>query len=260
MTQPPAVCRAHKLRGGLHKNDEGADAHRALRLEAIRDMADTEWQRAAQRDPREHLTDEVLNAYLDQTAAGLSPTARSFAAAHLVDCADCRAALDGLTTTVAILGAMPDVALRRSFILTPEAAAAAGGPRLPRQLPRWVWPTRWATALAALIFAITIGLGYEGNTATPQQAVNPTAAQAVTIATQTPCAPPGCLTSFVDPTSVIIFPTPTAIARLVSPPQQSSALRPELRPLQLASGFLTLLGASCGFVVPAVIRRRKLAA
>ena len=254
------MCRAHKLCGGLHKSDEWADAHRALHLEAIRDMGDTERQRAGGPDPREHLNDEVLNAYLDQTAAGLAPTARSYAAAHLADCAECRAALDELTTTVAILGAMPDVALRRSFILTPEAAAAAGGPRLPRQMPRWVWPTRWATALAALIFAVTIGLGYEGSAAAPQQAANPSAAQTATTATQTPCAPPGCLTSFVDPTSVIIFPTPTAIIRPVSPPQESAALRTELRPLQLASGLLTLLGASCGFVLPAVLRRRKLAA
>lgn len=223
-------------------------------------MGDTERQRAGERNPREHLNDEVLNAYLDRTDEGLSSTARSYAAAHLADCAECRAALDELTTTVAILGAMPEVALRRSFILTPEAAAAAGGPRLPRQLPRWVWPTRWATALAALIFAITVGLGYEGGIAAPPPAVNPTAAQAVTIATQTPCAAPGCLTSFVDPTSVIIFPTPTALAQPASPPHESTALRAELRPLQLASGFLTLLGAGCGFVVPAVIRRRKFAA
>jgi hypothetical protein len=223
-------------------------------------MGDTERQRAGQRDPREHLNEEVLNAYLDQTAEGLSPTARSFAATHLADCAECRAALDELTTTVAILGAMPEVALRRSFILTPEAAAAAGGPRLPWQLPRWVWPTRWATALAALIFAITIGLGYEGSTAAPSPVVNPTVAQTALLATQTPCAAPGCLTSFVDPTSVIIFPTPTALAQPASAPQASSTLHTELRPFQVASGLLTLLGASCGFVIPAFIRRRKLAA
>ena len=221
-------------------------------------MGDTERQRAGQRDPREHLNDEVMSAYLDQTAAGLSPTARSYAAAHLADCAECRTALDELTTTVAILGAMPEVALRRSFILTPEAAAAAGGPRLPRQLPRWVWPTRWATALAAFIFAITVGLGYEGSPAATPSVTNPTATQAATSATQTPCAAPGCLTGFVDPTSVIIFPTPTAIAQPASPQQQSAVRSAELRPLQLASGLLTLLGASCGFVLPAVIRRRKL--
>lgn len=231
----------------------------ALYLEAIRGMGDTERQRAGQRDPREHLNDEMLNAYLDQTATGLSPTERSYAAAHLVGCAECRAALDELTTTVAILGALPEVALRRSFILTPEAAAAAGGPRLPRQMPRWVWPTRWATALAALIFAITVGLGYEGSTATPAPAANPTAAQATTIATQTPCAAPGCLTSFVDPTSVIIFPTPTALMQPASPPQQNTPLGAELRPLQLVSGLLTLIGASCGFVLPPILRRRKLA-
>ncbi|HEY8597429.1 MAG TPA: hypothetical protein VIL85_03295 [Thermomicrobiales bacterium] len=223
-------------------------------------MGNTERQRAGGHDPRQHLNDEVLNAYLDQTTDGLSPTARSYATAHLADCAECRMALDGLATTVAILGAMPDVALRRSFILTPEAAAAAGGPRLPRQLPRWVWPTRWATALAALIFAFTVGLGYEGSPPAAQQVANPTAARTVISATQTPCAAPGCLTSFVDPTSVIIFPTPTAIAQPASPPRESAARGAELRPVQLASGLLTLLGASCGFVLPAVFRRRRLAA
>lgn len=222
-------------------------------------MGDTERQHAGARDPREHLNDEVLNAYLDRTDEDLSPTARSYASAHLADCAQCRAALDTLTTTIAILGAMPDVALRRSFILTPEAAAAAGGPRLPRQLPRWVWPTRWATALAALIFAITIGLGYEGSTTTQPPAANPSAAQAATVTLPTPCAASDCLTSFVDPTSLIIFPTPTALVQPARPPHERSILGAELGSLQLAAGLLTLLGASCGFVVPALISRRKVA-
>jgi hypothetical protein len=220
-------------------------------------MGNTAGQRAGGRDPREHLNDEVLNAYLDQTDAGLSPTARDYAAAHLADCAACRTALDELATTVAILGALPDIPLRRSFILTPEAAAATGGPRLPRQLPRWVWPTRWATALAAVIFAVTIGLDLGGSGAAPAPAANAPTAQATVAGTPpTSCTTRECLTSFVDPTSIIIFPTPTAIAQPAPTPQGRPITGETLRPVQVASGLLTLLGAGCGFVLPATLRRR----
>ena len=217
-------------------------------------MGDTERQRATRLDPSEHLSAEVLNAYLDGGDAGLSPTARAYTAAHLADCADCRAALNDLATTVAILGALPQLPLRRSFILTEEAAAATGGPRLRRPLPGWIWPTRWATAFAAVIFAVTIGLDLGGGGAATPAAAPPPPQTAVAVAASTPCPVAGCLTSFVDPTSVIIFPTPTAVIQPAATPNRVAAA-PVWRPLQLGSGLLTLLGIAGGFVLPAYRRR-----
>lgn len=229
-------------------------------------MGDTERQQTGSRDPREHLDDEVLNAYLDRADTGLSPTARGFADAHLALCADCRAALADLTTTMAILSAVPETPLRRSFILTPEAAAAVGGPRLPRQLPRWVWPTRWATALAAVIFATTIGLdlGTRPTTTAPTTSAPATSAPPATVqaagVTPTACTAKECLQSFGDPTSVIVFPTPTAIVRAPVAPQQSALTGSDLRPIQATSGLLALLGAGLGFVLPAYRKRQRAAA
>ena len=223
-------------------------------------MGDTEQQQSGSRDPREHLNDEVLNAYLDRTDAGLSPTARGFADAHLADCAACRAALNDLTTTLAILRAVPETPLRRSFILTPEAAAAAGGPRLPRQFPRWVWPTRWATAAAAVIFAVTVGLDL-GTSAPAAPAANaPTPTAAGIGVTPTACVTQECLSSFGDPNGVIVFPTPTTVARVTATPQGDPFTGAELRPIQVTSGLLALLGAGLGFLFPAYRQRQQTAA
>lgn len=222
-------------------------------------MGDTT-QHAGRRDPREHLNDEVLHAYLDRSGAGLSSTARHSADAHLAECAACRAVLDDLLTTVAILRAVPQTPLRRSFILTAEAAAAAGGPRLPRDLPRWVWPTRWATALATLVFAVTIGLDFGARPMPGAPAASAPPATAATSVTPTTCVTQACLQSFVDPTSVIIFPTPTAIVPTTVAPQQPIASSADLRPIQATSGLLALLGAGLGFVFPAFRKRQRTAA
>lgn len=220
-------------------------------------MGDTERHQSGSRDPREHLNDEVLNAYLDRTDSGLSPAARDFADAHLADCAACRAALDDLTTTLAILRAVPETPLRRSFILTPEAAAAAGGPRLPRQFPRWIWPTRWATAVAAVIFAVTVGLDL-GTSAPAAPAANAPVRTATSIGvTPTACVTQACLSSFGDPNGVIVFPTPTAIATAPVTPQGDPFTGAELRPIQVASGLLAFLGAGLGFLLPAYRTRQQ---
>src|SRR6266542_3780795 len=100
-----------------------------------------------------HLDEETLNAYLDADTGpttGLTPAARAAADAHLAACGTCREALGELRATVVLLGALPQLAPRRSFALTPEAIEAAGG-RVPREPAGrrlgWVWPVRWASAL-----------------------------------------------------------------------------------------------------------------
>jgi hypothetical protein len=218
-------------------------------------MGDTNRERAGLGDAREHLNDEVLNAYLDTTTTGLSPAARTFADAHLAACAECRAALDDLDATLAMLHTLPQIAPRRSFILTPEAAAAVGGPRLPRRTPLWALPARWATALAVLVFAITVGLDLGGGS--QARSTPTTAAAAQARSTATACDAPGCLTSFVDPTSIIIYPTPTAVQPATPPQQRAAEATVDWRPAQVTSGLIVLLGAFFGFVLPPYLRRRN---
>lgn len=221
-------------------------------------MGDKNQERASQDEAREHLNDEVLNAYLDRTDAGLSPVARSYAEAHLATCAACRAALGDLETTLAMLQALPQVPLRRSFILTPEAAAAVGGPRQPRRPFGWVWPARWATALATLIFAITIGLDLGERPAAP----DPTAAATVVALGVTPTPETPCR---LDPTlcgitaaglTPTIFPTPTAVPRATRAQASADAARVDWRPAQVLSGLIAVGGALFGFVLPPILRRR----
>jgi len=218
-------------------------------------MGDTNRERAELGDAREHLNDEVLSAYLDTTTAGLSPMARTVAEAHLAACAECRATLDDLEATLVMLHTLPQIAPRRSFILTPEAAAAVGGPRLPRRTPLWALPARWASALAVLVFAITIGLDLGGRSQTQS---TPTAATAVPARpTATVCDGPGCLTILGDPTSIIVYPTPTAVQPAALPQQHAAAATVDWRPAQMTSGLIALLGAFFGFVLPPYLRRRN---
>lgn len=212
---------------------------------------------------RAHLDDEMLSAYLDEAQGRLNASERARAEAHLAACARCREELAALATTRAMLHALPQVELHRSFILTPELAAAAGGRRQGRQTPRWLWPTRWATAAAALIFALTLGLGTRDTTNTAPVPVTITPTATVTLALSGPsvaiCSDdplvPDCLRiAGLTPT---IFPTPTAIAAAEkAPPTPQAATATDWRPLQALSGGLALLGGICGFVLPAFRRRR----
>lgn len=210
----------------------------------------------------EHPGDEILNAYLDPASGGLGAEGRARTDAHLAACADCREALRELMAVRAMLHDLPQEEPRRSFILTPELATAAGSPRRGWQAPRWLWPTRWATAVAAVIFALTIGLG-----ARPQ--ANVVAVSTATPATMTlATAPPAIATTSAlcsnDPLTQdclriagltpTIFPTPTAIPAL-SPITPAPTTATDWRPAQIFSGLLTLLGAFYGFVLPAFQRR-----
>lgn len=227
-------------------------------------MADMERQRHGRDDRREHLSDEVLNAYCDR-AIGLDPAARVAAEAHLVGCPACREALADLETTILLVRGLPQVAPRRSFALTPEAAAAVGGPRQPRRPFAWVWPVRWATALVTLLLALTIGLdisaGSGAAAVAPTATANAgTAAQATATSTclDDPILPqPGCVTSFTTGT-VVILPTPTsAPAPAPVPAIRTTTARVNWRPAQFTLGVLAALGAGCGFLLPPVLRRRQ---
>lgn len=135
----------------------------------------------------EHLTMEQLSAFLDKQ---LPPSEQAFVDAHLHSCKQCRLALADLRATVALVRAMPQPALPRSFTLpanvTPLPIHAG------RQMHRAIEPARrqpagrnglrramrFASAIAAvlgLLFILSgllpaIPLGQGGTTATGSSA------------------------------------------------------------------------------------------
>ncbi|HET8632209.1 MAG TPA: hypothetical protein VFL91_32685 [Thermomicrobiales bacterium] len=225
----------------------------------------------------EHLDAETLDAYLE-TTDGLTPAARAAAEAHLAACVDCRAALRDLEATVGLLRALPQVAPRRTFILTPELIGAAGAAdrRAPRRLP-WVWPVRWATALVTLLLALTVGLdlgGVGGGPAAPPPA-QPRAANEATLAAlvtaPAQAAPPltGLAPGPVEPTPtaapgetpvqalgltpIYIFPTPTAAPAPVTAAAGPAA--PDWRIAEVGLAALALALGCAGFLAPPLLRR-----
>ena len=211
-----------------------------------------------------HLSDEVLTAYLDD-APDLTPASRASAEAHLAGCAACRAALRDLEATVALLRDLPQLAPRRSFALTPELVEGAAGPG--RELVgagsrrfAWVWPVRWASALATLLFAIVVGLDASGPAPASQP---PTATQVVAVATSTPT--PGLLVSAPgDLPEVIIFGTPEFIyptaTPIVAPPPPAAVSEADYRVAGVGLGALALVLGAAGFLAPPFLRRRTVAA
>ena len=214
-----------------------------------------------------HLSDEVLTAYLDD-APDLTPAARASAEAHLAGCAACRATLRDLEATVALLRDLPQLAPRRSFALTPELVE---GTARPRREPvgagsrrfAWVWPVRWASALATLLFAIVVGLDLSGPAPAPQSA---TATQVVAVATSTPLPtlPPSSIEDPMFPVGAFgltptVFPSPTPV--VVAPPPAPAAVvrEPNYRLAEVGLGALALVLGGAGFLAPPFLRRRAVA-
>ena len=175
-------------------------------------------------------------------------------AAHLAEDAVSPEELHELQATLALLGALPQVAPRRTFIITPEQVAGTTRQRTPRRFA-WVWPTRWATALAAVCFALTIGLG---QVATPDpQAAAPSPTTFVAAAATATASEDPQLTIFGTPT--FIEPLPTAVVAPAITPDEPTVTRIDWRPAQIALGALTAIGAFCSFLLPPFLRRRDMA-
>ena len=184
-------------------------------------------------------------------------------ASHLAEDAVSPEELHELQATLALLGALPQVAPRRTFIITPEQVAETTRQRTPRRFA-WVWPTRWATALAAVCFAITIGLGQVATPEPQAAAPNPTAVVAAATATTAlslidPNTGLPYLQAAAGPGTPIIDPVPTAVPIQAPAQASSAATRIDWRPAQIALGALTALGAFCGFLLPPFLRRRDAA-
>ncbi|MFN8517132.1 MAG: hypothetical protein U0841_32100 [Chloroflexia bacterium] len=163
---------------------------------------------------RQRSGDEARRAHLNGEGMTMETALRAEVAAQLAEDASSPEELHELRATVALLGALPQVAPRRTFILTPELVAAAGGPRAGKRRFGWVWPTRWATAIAAVCFAVTMGLG-QGGSVEPTQVVPPPTVAAVAV-TPTPGFDP---TRPVGALGSVLTVEPVATATFAPPPK-----------------------------------------
>ncbi len=100
--------------------------------------------------PRAHVSADLLSAYLDhQVTAG----ERARVDAHLATCAVCRAELESLRQTVALVRALPRVAVPRAFTLSEQKA----GIRRPMAQPGWFGGAlRGLGALAAVALVVVV--------------------------------------------------------------------------------------------------------
>ena len=119
----------------------------------------------AQQD--EHLTTEQLSAFLDKQ---LSPPEQAVFDAHLASCQQCQSRLADLRLTVALVRALPQEEVPRSFVLPSRLAPVAEGPTprpatvtpVPQQrgarvyvLQRTVRVVSTLAAVLALIFILS---------------------------------------------------------------------------------------------------------
>ncbi|MFN8462268.1 MAG: zf-HC2 domain-containing protein [Anaerolineales bacterium] len=91
-----------------------------------------------------HLTDDLLNEYLDNEAAE-----RAQIESHLASCADCAARLTALQALFAELDSLPEVELTHSLASRITLHAAS-----PLELPRWLTLTAISQAAFALLLLL----------------------------------------------------------------------------------------------------------
>lgn len=239
-------------------------------------------------DPGKHLTAEELADLVDRRRAGQAPPADT-TGAHLAQCLTCQRELDELVLTVDLLSALPELAPRRSFALTPDDVAGAHRRPAAASSLRWVWPVRWASIAATLLFALTVGLEAGSQPATPARSSQPGGAVALVTAIARTTAEVGATrevtgalpnrasgASTRDPVQAAapeppasevqafgltptVFPTPTAMPApaIVAPVAQPGV---PWRALETGMGAVALVLAALGFAVPPLVRRRDPAA
>ena len=189
----------------------------------------------------QHLTTARLSALID---GQLSPEEQTQSETHLQSCTACQQQLAELRQTVALLHALPQPPLPRSFVLpTAEPAIASQGTRTARPLApitplprRNGWPTyvtgavRVASTLAALIGIVFLLSGLFG-------AVIPVGGSTTSSgASTTSNSGPGKTTpQFVTPRTVYKGITPTATStkgQTVTSPNSRTAPTVQQNPLQ----------------------------
>lgn len=235
-------------------------------------------------EPSEHLTAEELAELIDRRRAGQAPAAGA-SGEHLALCLTCQRELDELALTVDLLGALPELAPRRGFALTPDDLAGAKRRLASPSKLRWLWPVRWASVAATLLFALTVGLEAGTQPAAPARSSQPGGAAMLVTAIARTTAEVGATrrVAAVDPDGAsstatrgprpaaaqapaasevrafgltpTVFPTPTAVpAPVVAAPAPQAGV--PWRVLEAGLAAVALVLAGLGFAVPPLLRRR----
>jgi hypothetical protein len=237
----------------------------------------------AQQD--EHLTTEQLSAFLDKQ---LSPAERAVFDAHLASCQQCQSRLADLRLTVALVRALPQEEVPRSFVLPSRLVPVAERPTprpatvtpVPRQrsarvsvLQRTVRAVSTLAAVLALIFilsGIVPSIHFGGGEATSGTSSVPAAVPSNQRAASNGAATPATTLGSAQPADGTKTPHPTPKPTPAARVQQSNtgsrplstAQPPTLPPFldlsqpegRLALGALLLVLGITGLVVT---RRRR---
>ena len=179
----------------------------------------------AQQD--EHLTTEQLSAFLDKQ---LSPQEQAGFDAHLASCQQCQSRLADLRLTVALVHALPQEEVPRSFVLPSRLAPVTERPTrrpatvtpVPQQRGAWVYvlqgTVRAVSTLAAVLALIFILSGIVPSMHLGSGGAASTAA---------PAAAPGIRNSG---TSTSSNGTPTPASKFGSASEQNSTKTPHTTP------------------------------
>lgn len=231
-----------------------------------------------------HLNTEHLSAYIDQQ---LSPQEQASFHAHLQTCQQCQRALADLRATVALLRAMPEPALPRSFILSPtvsylqerptaqqEQRQSVGGAQrpLPFYARRSLRAISALVAVAGLLFILTsafttLTLPHLMNAGSTASTSNPVSQRQV----QSGVATPGTSTNPCHQPAVGTCTTPKAVGpsinatstgikgqRIASrPPSPPTTFDPNSPGGRLLVGAALLLLGIAGFVLTRRKRRES---
>lgn len=224
----------------------------------------------------EHLTTEQLSAFLDKQ---LSPQEQAIVDAHLRDCQPCQQSLAGLQQTVALLHALPQVEVPRSFTLPARIAAVQEQQPVPvnpvvipisqRKRARrksMQGAIRVVSALAAVLGLIFIlssfttmlphGGASSSSTSAGSSSTQPSSAASGSASTPTQRPAVGASTQAVSPPiQPSQTPTSTAVVKKgtqtnTGPPAQTGSVIPDLNgPVgHLALGSVLFILGIFGFV------------
>lgn len=174
----------------------------------------------------EHLTTAQLSAYLDKELTG---NERALCAAHVQTCPQCQAVLADVRATSVLLRGLPQVAVPRSFVLSPALAVLPGTPAFQearRLRPPYVRRTlRVLSTLAAVIGLLFMLIS--GSALLPQgrYAASPASAPRLNgAAGNNSGTPPGTSSSTAPPEHRTEQATARATARVQE--RQTPAVRP----------------------------------
>ncbi|HEX9038105.1 MAG TPA: zf-HC2 domain-containing protein [Ktedonobacterales bacterium] len=209
-------------------------------------------------DNPEQLT-EALSAYLD---GALSTAERDALERHLAGCPACQKELAGLIRVGALLRALPEPPLPRSFTL-PAPAAHGARAGVTRRAPVWARGAQWAGGLAAVLGAGLLAAGtlplagfHPGAGGASRSAPSlgaSSSAPAGTYPARTPLFGQSPVATSTTPAATVSPTTesPTETPTVISPAPESGSGSP-LTPV----GAVLLIGGGAALAAGTVTRRR----